>query len=92
MGPMEFAGTSLQARGSRTYTLTGELTDAGARMLGAFDVPWREVVITLGVGQVWPKHVKRGQWMSMTVMGHLMEGRVRHRRLNRLVLDAHFIG
>ena len=87
---MTFAGTDLKPLGSRTYTLEGEITPEVAEWLTPLGVPWREVIVTLAEGRHWPKHVKRGQWVRMTVMGHPMEGRVRYRRLNRLVLDAHF--
>lgn len=60
----------------------------------AAPIPEREVTIRLQQGQAWtvvaPNTLKRGQTVDIDIQGHPFVGRVKYRRLNRLVIRGRF--
>lgn len=87
MTRLEYRGIDLTAR-PITMTLTGTLTEEQSDgMQQWMPAPDREVRITLGYGERWPDAVKKGQSVTVTLNGYTLTGRVRWRRMRRLVMD-----
>lgn len=84
---MMFNGTAITPR---TAELTFPMREETAReLMDAIPELSREVRIDLALGQRWPDSVKRGSVINLYVHGSHLIGKVRFRRLHRLVIDTY---
>lgn len=73
----------------RTVEVTIPVSEDTARSLGAYRESSRMVRVHLQHGQRWPDSVKRGSVINLDVNGSHFIGKVRFRRLHRLVIDTY---
>lgn len=84
---MMFNGTAITPH---TAELTIPMREETVRkLMDAIPEPSREVRIDLARGERWPDSVKRGSVINLDVNGSHLIGKVRFRRLHRLVIDTY---
>jgi hypothetical protein len=89
---IKYAGTPLTPREAEmSFTLHGSFVDVWDQ---AVTLPERTLTIRLQPGQSWskatPRIMRRGQAVDLDINGKRFIGRVRYRRLEKLVVDGRF--
>ena len=87
-----YAGVPLTPREAEmSFTLHGSFVDVWERA----ELPERTLTIRLQPGQSWskatPRIMRRGQPVDFYINGEHFQGRVRFRRLEKLVVDGRFV-